>query len=296
MASSLHVPESFRCMAPSLYTRLDRTLSAVPFRPFFGTLRFWVDSVGARLPGACALCGATGRHVLCHDCRSDYFCRQTVRCTCCGLSLVGEDVPAGRPVCGHCLRQPPAFDATVIAADYAAPLDQLVLGLKFGGQLAIAPLLAEQLRAAMADRHVHADRSARLGQEGLQKDLANHLPDCLAPVPLGRARLQERGFNQSLEIARPLSLALGVPLLPRLLVRVRDTPAQARLAPLARRQNLLDAFTLAPRTVARIQGRHVGVVDDVMTTGATLNEIAATLKRFGAARVTNLVFARTPLP
>ena len=178
------------------------------------------------------------------------------------------------------------------AADYAAPLDQLVLGLKFGGRLALAPLFAQQLRTALSDRPLHPHANGH-DPDACQE---NHLPDLLVPVPLGRARLQERGFNQSLEIARPLSLALGVPLLPRLLIRVRDTPAQSLLAPLARRQNLLGAFTLAARASHSVRGRHVGVVDDVMTTGATLNEIAATLKRFGATRVTNLVFARTPLP
>ncbi len=289
-------------MAPSLYKRVQASLSAAPATPFFGMLRHWIDSAAARLPGACALCGATGAHVLCGGCRADFFGKQALRCACCGLSLgsPGPGAPAGRPLCGQCLRQPPAFDATVIAADYAAPLDQLVLGLKFGARLALAPLFAEQLRAAMPDRA--AARQAQQPAPGHEFDRgspnqAQHfLPDYLAPVPLGRARLQERGFNQSLEIARPLALALGVPLLPRLLLRVRDTPAQATLAPPARHQNLRGAFTLAPQALARIRGRHVGVVDDVMTTGATLDEVAATLKRFGAARVTNLVFARTPLP
>ncbi|MBC7513936.1 MAG: ComF family protein [Herminiimonas sp.] len=276
-------------MPPTFYARLHKTLSALPVRSFLPSLRFRIAQAGARLPGACALCGATGTHVLCSGCRADFFGARAVRCACCGLSLASA--PASRPVCGPCLQQQPAYDATVTAADYAAPLDQLVLGLKFGGRLALAPLFAEQLRAALSDRPVHQHATGHNDYDGLSR-----LPDLLAPVPLGHARLQERGFNQSLEIARPLSLALGVPLLPRLLIRVRDTPAQAQLAPLARRQNLLGAFTLAPRTSDSVRGRHVGVVDDVMTTGATLNEIAATLKRFGATRVTNLVFARTPLP
>ena len=264
--------------------RLHASRSLPPVRALLATLRFWIGQAGARLPGACALCGATGTHVLCGGCRADFFGAPVPRCSCCALQL-GSAQRSG-PACIQCLQRPPAFDATVTAADYAAPLDQLVLGLKFGARLALAPLFAQQLRAAMSDRPIHHMACAS----------GDGLPDFLAPVPLGRARLQERGFNQSLEIARSLSSALGVPLLPRLLIRVRDTPPQARLAPLARRQNLLDAFTLAPQTAGCIRGRHVGVVDDVMTTGATLNEIAATLKHSGAARVTNLVFARTPLP
>ena len=254
---------------------------ALPAGPILARLRHWIDRAGSRLPGHCALCGATGTHILCNGCRADFFGAQGLRCGCCALPLASATGEQER--CGQCLHQPPAFDATVTAADYAAPLDQLVLGLKFGGRLALAPLFADQLRAALSD------------QAPLLSPLRHHLPELLAPVPLGPARLRERGFNQSLEIARPLSLALGVPLMPRLLMRVRDTPAQARLAPGDRHRNLLQAFTLPPAALEKVRGRHVGVVDDVMTTGATLNEIAATLKRCGAVRVTNLVFARTPL-
>ncbi|HBI70246.1 MAG TPA: amidophosphoribosyltransferase, partial [Massilia sp.] len=107
-------------------------------------------------------------------------------------------------------------------------------------------------------------------------------------------RLVERGFNQALEIARPLSVALGAPLEPRLLVRAIDTAAQSGVAPSERAGNIHGAFEVADDALGKIQGRHIGVVDDVMTSGHTLNEIAATLKRAGAARVSNLVFARTP--
>jgi len=121
------------------------------------------------------------------------------------------------------------------------------------------------------------------------------LPDLLVPVPLGEARLTQRGFNQALEIARPLSPALGIPLESRACVRLRDTDAQSTLHPEQRRKNMRGAFSVAPAYVGKLDGLHVGVVDDVMTTGETLNELAATLKRFGAARVTNFVFARTLL-
>lgn len=114
------------------------------------------------------------------------------------------------------------------------------------------------------------------------------------PVPLSRARLVQRGFNQSLQIARPLATLMQRPLYAQLLHRVRDTTAQTLLHPDQRRENILHAFTPDEATKDRIRGRHIGVVDDVMTTGATLNEIAACLKRHGAVSVTNLVFARTP--
>jgi ComF family protein len=182
-------------------------------------------------------------------------------------------------LCGACLDQPPAFDATFAAVDYGAPVDQLVISLKFGSRLALAPLFARSMRDGML----------------LSAPPPAGLPGMLLPVPLGAARLSQRGFNQALEIARPLSRTLGIKLEPRLVMRLRDTSAQSSLHPEQRRKNVRNAFTIAPQFVDRLHGQHVGVVDDVMTTGETLNELAATLKRFGAARVTNFVFARTLL-
>ena len=177
-------------------------------------------------------------------------------------------------LCGQCLSQPPAFDATLVAADYAVPLDQLVLQLKFGGRLALAALFARCLRDAV------------LQQPGFV------LPALLCPVPLGPSRLAERGYNQALEIARPLARSLGVALHPRLAQRVYETQAQSRVTPDQRRDNIAGAFAITDGGL--VDGRHIGIVDDVMTSGQTLNELAATFKRYGAARVTNLVFARTP--
>jgi ComF family protein len=176
----------------------------------------------------------------------------------------------------------------VVATDYIAPLDQLVLALKFGGKLALAPLFARLL----------ADALLRFRTVGALPGLSilpasTTLPALLAGVPLSTSRLTVRGFNQSLEIARPLARLTGIALAPQLLLRVRDTRPQSLLAPEQRRSNIAGAFDVAPRHADRIGGLHVAVVDDVITTGHTLNEIAATLKRYGTARVTNLVFART---
>jgi ComF family protein len=150
-----------------------------------------------------------------------------------------------------------------------------VLALKFGSQLALAALFSDMLRDAMLQ----------------QRNCA--LPTLLTAVPLSGERLAERGFNQALEIAKPLSRALGIALLPGAACRLRDTQAQAMLRPQERRKNIRHAFGVPAHAIDRIQGQHIGIVDDVITTGETLNELAATLKRFGAARVTNLVFART---
>ncbi|MET3132391.1 ComF family protein [Oxalobacteraceae bacterium GrIS 1.11] len=224
----------------------------------------------ALLPAACALCGGPCAQVLCAPCQAHYIELARKRCPQCA-NPQEEGLP-----CGRCLSHPPAFDATLVAVDYAAPLDQLLLQLKFGGRLALAPLFAQLLRDAVLER----------------PDFA--LPDLLCPVPLGPGRLAERGFNQALEIARPLARALGIALHPALAARVHETEAQTRVAPRQRGRNIACAFALAAPAAALVRGRHIGVVDDVITSGQTLGELAATFKRYGAARVSNLVFARTP--
>ncbi|GAB3540265.1 hypothetical protein GCM10027343_09040 [Noviherbaspirillum agri] len=173
------------------------------------------------------------------------------------------------------MQRAPAFDATVAATDYAAPVDQLVLGLKFGSRLALAPLFGRMLADAVSQAQASA------------------MPTLLTAVPLGPRRLAERGFNQALEIAKPLSRTLNIRLDARVVSRLRDTRAQALLHPDERHKNIRNAFLVEGSAIDHIRGQHIGVVDDVMTTGETLNELAATLKRFGAARVTNFVFART---
>ncbi|KQQ47283.1 amidophosphoribosyltransferase [Duganella sp. Leaf126] len=227
------------------------------------------------LPTTCALCGAVSDETLCAACADQFFgaalAARSPRCRCCA-----NPVATGAAWCGHCIVSRPAFDHTVVACDYALPLDQLVLQLKFGHRLALAALMARQLAAAV-QRDV---------------DCAAALPDLLCPVPLGPRRLAQRGYNQALEIARPLARSLGVTLHARLVARIRETAAQSSVAPAHRRANIAGAFALAEPALVR--GRHVGVVDDVMTSGGTLDEMAAVLKRHGAARVSNFVFARTP--
>jgi len=246
---------------------------------FFRLLR-WSQQLPIRLltgiPSCCALCGNIGQQVICNGCHHKYFSREVARCQQCGIPLHTIDSKAAA-LCGDCLKQRRSFDASVVAIDYAAPADQLVLALKFGGQLALAPIFARMLRDALLRRPA----------------MATNLPDILTAVPLGPERLVERGFNQSLEIAKPLSRLLNVTLRPTLIKRHHDTRAQAKLHPDERRRNLRKAFIVPPESIAQIRGRHIGVVDDVITTGETLNELARTLKRFGAVRVTNFVFART---
>lgn len=225
------------------------------------------------LPSSCALCGLGSDAAVCAPCHARFLGTSGARCRCCANPLALRD--ACWP-CAACQSAPPAYDATVAAGAYASPIDQLVLQLKFGGRLALAPWMGQVLGQA-----VLASRPAAL-------------PDLLCPVPLGPRRLVERGFNQALEIARPLSGALGIPLRTTLALRARDTPAQSGVAPADRGHNMRRAFVLASGAQDLVRGRHIGVVDDVMTSGATLHELAAALKRAGAARVSNFVFARTP--
>jgi ComF family protein len=213
----------------------------------------------------CVVCDLERGDPLCPGCRIDFFA-EVPRCAGCALRLPA----AAGDRCGRCLREPPRFDATFALADYAPPLDRMIAALKFGGRLPLAAAFGTLLARAAAEMLAGAD--------------------LLAPVPLSFERQSERGFNQAQEIARRVAAASRVPLRGDLLLRTRHTAAQMDLALHERQRNVRGAFVARGELAAR----HVVVVDDVMTTGATLDEIAATLKRAGAARVTNLVVARTP--
>lgn len=233
----------------------------------------WRASLTQLLPCSCALCHAQNPDVICATCLTTYFSVDVCRCQQCGLSMPPA---ANTPRCGDCLQNPPAFDNTIVACDYEAPQDRLVLSLKFGHHLALAPVFATMLRDAILHQK--------------QQDL----PDFLCVVPLSQKRLTERGFNQALEIARPLAQQLGIPLQPQALHKTRETAKQSSLAPEARMRNVKNAFIPDEQLLQTIKGRHIGIVDDVITTGMTLHEIATMLKRFGARKVSNYVFARTP--
>lgn len=180
-------------------------------------------------------------------------------------------MPAGQSVCGECLRDPPPFERTITALDYAAPWSALIARFKFHGSVELAPMFAVLLREAARDQPP---------------------PELVLPAPLSGERLRERGFNQSWEIAR----RLGPPADARLLLRIRDTPHQVDL-PLDRRaSNVRAAFAVEPLRRDDVAGRSVVLVDDVMTTGATAAEMARTLLQAGASRVQLWVLARTPRP
>ncbi len=169
-------------------------------------------------------------------------------------------------LCGRCIAEPPHFDAVVAACRYAYPAGDLIQACKYGGRLAAAMPLAAMLETVVSRQ-----------------------PDLLVPMPLSAGRLRTRGFNQALELARVLARTLNIPADAGLCVKTRETPPQSRLPWKERRKNVRGAFVVH----ANLDGRHVAVVDDVLTTGATLNELARILKRAGAATVTGFVVART---
>ena len=229
----------------------------------------------AVLPNLCALCGNMSHKTLCAGCDEAYWNESRLRCTVCAVPLPATRwASRARYRCADCIAEPPPFDATFALADYRAPLDTLAVGLKFRARLMLAREFAQRL--------------ARLVQDGRQDE--PDWPDVIAPVPLAGRRLTERGYNQAWQIARPLARALNVRSDATLLQRVVHTAPQSRLDLDARRLNVGGAF----RVTRAVRGLHVGIVDDVMTTGATLEALARTLKAAEARRVTNFVALRTP--
>jgi len=206
--------------------------------------------------GSCYVCRGAARAILCAACDAELPRLRRPSCPRCALAS-----PDGA-ICGRCLSESPAYDATQAALAYDFPADALVHALKFRGELALAPLLA----GLLADK-VRGERV-----------------DHVVPVPLSAERLRRRGYNQAVEIARHLGkVDIG------LCERTRDAPPQIELPYAERQRNVRGAF----RCTRALIGARVAVVDDVMTTGATLDEMARTLKAAGAVHVVNWVVTRT---
>lgn len=213
------------------------------------------------MPRACVLCGAPApQGAFCAPCEAELPWLPQKRCAVCALPL------ATGSLCGACLARPPRFDRLAAALAYCFPADALIAAFKYGRRLALAPALAAIV--------------ARAPREAV---------DAIVPMPLAPRRLAERGFNQALEIARPLAQASGARLLPGACRKVVDTPPQAALPWAERAKNVRRVFVCD----AELTGLRVAVVDDVLTTGATLNELARVLRKAGAERVEGWVVART---
>lgn len=213
------------------------------------------------LQQSCLLCGApSGAAMICAACETDLPWLPRDRCTVCALPL------ASGAVCGQCLQRPPRFDRVVAVFAYRFPVDALIHAFKYGRRLALARALGETLAQTVAS------------------DV-----DAIVPMPLAPQRLAERGFNQALEIARVIARRAGIPLAVHACRKVVETPPQAALPWKERAKNVRRAFVCD----ADLSGQRIAVVDDVLTTGATLNELARVLRKAGAAEVVGWVVART---
>ncbi|MFO1246601.1 MAG: ComF family protein [Burkholderiaceae bacterium] len=230
--------------------------------------RALIERVSQQVPARCAICHAWPSRVVCNACVTR-FAQPVPRCTTCALP-----VPEGVTRCGACLREPPPLDACLAAVNYAWPWSDCVTRFKFGNQ----PGWAAELATVM--------RSAPWVEPALEQ------ADRVLPMPLARERLAERGYNQALLLARHLA--------PRktdatLLLRTRHTPAQRELTRAERLRNVRGAFAVDPMRAHELRDQRVVLVDDVMTTGASLHAAATALRQAGVTHVTALVFARTPI-
>lgn len=221
------------------------------------------------LPQSCLLCAADAKHApLCAGCRDDLPRLPQAHCPVCALPTPGGEV------CGACLKRPPDFAASHAAWLYAYPLDRVVQALKFRAELALADWMAEHLAHALQAANAHA------------------AIDLLLPMPLHPLRLRQRGFNQAALLAGALGRRLGIPVAMDAAVRTADTPPQAGLNLRQRRRNLRGAFACRHD----LAGHRVALVDDVMTSGSSLRELAHAVGKAGATRIECWVAARTPAP
>lgn len=222
------------------------------------------------LPSRCAVCHAWPSEPVCEACVNQ-FAQPVARCHTCALPVHG-----GAHQCGACVLAPPPLDACVAAVSYDYPWADLIGHFKFHGQPGWARTLARLLR------------SAPWVEPALER------ADLVIPMPLSTSRLRERGFNQAVELARQLAPARKMDA--SLLLRIKDTTPQVNLNRSERMVNLNNAFAVEPLQAARLGGARVVLLDDVMTSGASLYAAARALRAAGAGHITGMVFARTDAP
>jgi len=232
-------------------------------------LRVVLDAI---LPPVCLRCQTlvADPGTLCPDCWSRIAFLSAPLCAVCGRPF--EIDPGGQMVCGACLNAPPRYGRARAVLRYDDETRTLILRFKHGDRLEGAPAFARWMARAGADLLAEAD--------------------LLVPVPLHRWRLAMRRYNQAAVLALALSPLVAVETVPDLLIRHRRTPAQGHLGPDARRRNVAGAFSLPPSRLDRVANRRIVLIDDVMTTGATVDECARVLLRGGAASVDVLTLGR----
>lgn len=224
--------------------------------------------LAGHVPSQCTVCRTWPSRTLCDDCVAR-FAPPVARCATCALPL-SASATAGH--CGDCVVHPPPLDACLAACDYAWPWPEHIARFKFRGDAGWATPFATLMRSAP------------------WVEPAVERCDLVLPMPLSTQRLRERGFNQAFELARRLAPEKTDA---TLLLRTRDTPAQSGLRRTDRLRNLAGAFALEPLRADAVRGRRVLLVDDVMTSGASLFTAAAVLRAGGASHVEAVVLART---
>jgi len=233
-------------------------------------LRQLLQRISRHVPSQCAVCHAWPSQAVCETCVAQ-FAQPTPRCRTCALP-----VPNGVTQCGACIthspEQPPLLDQALTAVAYTYPWSDLVVDFKFHQHPGWANAFATLMRSAP------------------WVDPALDTADLLIPMPLSRERLHTRGYNQALLLARALD---PFKLAPDILLRIQDTPPQSSLPRAERLRSVQNAFALEPSRAHRLQGKRVVLLDDVMTSGASLHAAAAVLRRAGASHITGMVFART---
>jgi ComF family protein len=213
------------------------------------------------LPANCVLCGAAAQpRRVCRACDDSLPRLPALQCGRCALPLQSGEI------CGQCLRAPPLYDGVTTPFAYRFPVDALIQKYKYGPDLTLTPILGGLLGATSCGE-----------------------VDAVIAMPLGAARLRSRGFNQAQELARVAARMAGVPLLARACRKIAETPPQASLPWKERAANVRGSFVCD----IDLAGKRVAIVDDVLTTGATVNELARVLKRAGARSVHVWALART---
>ncbi len=215
-------------------------------------------------PRFCIICGDSSSENtdICSECSKSIPIINSY-CPICGVKSKQNIV------CGTCQKQPPHFDQTYAGFDYTTPIDHFIKRLKYSKQLEFARILGEMFSHRLASTETP-------------------IPETVIPVPLHKERLRERGFNQSLEIARSVAKQLGIAIDYKSVGRVKPTPPQTELPFKKRRANVRNAFKI----IKSIKGQHVAIIDDVMTTGSTADELARCLKQSGVRRVDVWTVAR----
>lgn len=214
--------------------------------------------------GNCLLCRATTTAYICKDCESDLLFPEKMRCLVCAAQTTSTSL-----VCGKCLAVCPSFDMTEVLYSYRFPVDRLIKTGKYENKPELIAHLADSLSDKLMQRTA--------------------MPDALLPVPLHPARLRNRGFNQSLIIAKRIATKLHLPVIDTAITRVVDRPPQSTLSGAARQRNIRGVF----KPNQKPDVKHVAIVDDVITTGATANELASILRKNGCTEIETWAIART---